>query len=626
MDDYTPFAAAIRSIETGGQADPYGTIGPTTKRADGTLDRPIGAYQIMESNLPLWTEEVLGQRMTSKELLSHPDRDALQDRIFNAKFGEAHQKYGNPQDAASVWFTGRPQSQGGASRDVLGTSGNDYVAKFNAALQNKGALSAANGPAVLDQSGMAIPDAQGVYGPDATMVSVPSTPPNAQPTSGVADSQSTVSRLLANAGLSRLADGLGPKLQGLGASMVSVSNPDAGRTMAQQAQLAQTNATTQRVQQSTFKALIAKGVPQADAIAASLNPDILKAVSAKYFESKPIQVIKTGADFLGQEQYSVLDPSKNTLTPLDQWQAQRQGNPSTTPTFGAPGAPAPSGGPTGYPAMPATPGAAPAAPGAPASAPMKFDFNAFQNAKANGATPDQLKGMLPPVLRAEVESMIKGEASAQTLGRPAQARSAIMMLSHAIDPTFDETSFNARQTFAKGLASSAPSSWGGMKTSANMVIHHLHDLHQSIDGLDNTSLPWLNTAGNAVGQMIGDKATQEGVKNFEAKREVVASELPKFLRGAGAAEADVQHFRDLFDTANSPAQLKAAVRSALNSIRGRLQPMSDTYNDAFRRSEGPDFFLGPREKEIIKQMESDSKPKASAPSATSSGFKVIKVH
>lgn len=117
---------AIASIESAGSGG-YSAIGPKTKSGD----RAYGRYQVMGANIPEWTKQALGKPMTPKEFLADPK---AQDAVFNTVFGGYIQKYGNPQDAASAWFSGRPRSQAGNSADVTGTTVPDYVSKFNAAL------------------------------------------------------------------------------------------------------------------------------------------------------------------------------------------------------------------------------------------------------------------------------------------------------------------------------------------------------------------------------------------------------------------------------------------------------------------------------------------------------------
>lgn len=141
------YRGAIASIESGGN---YGIVGPRTK----TGDRAYGKYQVMGANIPSWTQEALGRRMTPEEFRASP---AAQDAVFDFKFGQAIAKYGSPQDAAAVWFSGRPMSQAGGASDVLGTTVPGYVAKFNAALKGGGA----GGPPSLIADADLFPSYQG---------------------------------------------------------------------------------------------------------------------------------------------------------------------------------------------------------------------------------------------------------------------------------------------------------------------------------------------------------------------------------------------------------------------------------------------------------------------------------
>lgn len=111
--DMARYANAIKANESGGNYQAIGPVHPTMGRA-------LGAYQVMEANVGPWTKEVLGQSLTPDQFLASPE---AQDRVFSAKFGQSVQRYGNPQDAASVWFTGRPLAQGASRRDALGTTG-----------------------------------------------------------------------------------------------------------------------------------------------------------------------------------------------------------------------------------------------------------------------------------------------------------------------------------------------------------------------------------------------------------------------------------------------------------------------------------------------------------------------
>lgn len=120
----SPYAEAIASVESAGSGD-YSAVGPQTPKG-----RAYGRYQVMDFNIPAWTEKYVGRRMTPEEFLRDP---AAQDAVFNGEFGSYVQKYGNPQDAASMWFSGRPMAEAGNASDGYKTVP-EYVSKFDRAL------------------------------------------------------------------------------------------------------------------------------------------------------------------------------------------------------------------------------------------------------------------------------------------------------------------------------------------------------------------------------------------------------------------------------------------------------------------------------------------------------------
>jgi hypothetical protein len=120
-----PAANAISGIESGGR---YDAVGPV---ANSKGQRAYGKYQVMDFNIPTWTAEVLGKSMTPQEFLASPQ---AQEAVFKTKFGQFRQQYGSDQDAASVWFSGRPLAGNTAGPDVNGTTVAGYVNKFNRGL------------------------------------------------------------------------------------------------------------------------------------------------------------------------------------------------------------------------------------------------------------------------------------------------------------------------------------------------------------------------------------------------------------------------------------------------------------------------------------------------------------
>jgi hypothetical protein len=117
--------AAIAENESGGR---YGEVGP---QVPATRDHPsghaLGKYQVMDYDLPNRLAAAGLPAMNSAEFLRNPE---AQERQFEHEFGGLMQKHGNFNDAASVWFSGRPMAQAGNASDGYSTVP-QYIAKAN---------------------------------------------------------------------------------------------------------------------------------------------------------------------------------------------------------------------------------------------------------------------------------------------------------------------------------------------------------------------------------------------------------------------------------------------------------------------------------------------------------------
>lgn len=124
-DLLAPQKAGIASAESGGGN--YSLIGPMVKKGAYAGDHAYGKYQVMGRNIPEWTQEALGRPMTPQEFLKDK---AAQEKVFEVKFGQLRKKYGNDQDAASAWFSGRPLDKGGREASDGFHNGEWYQQQF----------------------------------------------------------------------------------------------------------------------------------------------------------------------------------------------------------------------------------------------------------------------------------------------------------------------------------------------------------------------------------------------------------------------------------------------------------------------------------------------------------------
>ncbi len=91
---------SIASIESGNAKDPYRVLGPVLPSGD----RAFGKYQVMGNNIPAWTQEALGRRMTPDEFLAD---DAAQEAVADHFIGRSLANNRTIEDTASEWFTGK---------------------------------------------------------------------------------------------------------------------------------------------------------------------------------------------------------------------------------------------------------------------------------------------------------------------------------------------------------------------------------------------------------------------------------------------------------------------------------------------------------------------------------------
>lgn len=116
--------SGIKEVESGGKYDAMGVVTSNGSRA-------CGKYQIMSYNVPNWTEQYLGEKMTCAEFLKNPlAQEKLAGMIFTERIGE----YGNLHDPVAIWFSGSP-AHNNYRCDALGTCVPQYIASVLLAMR-----------------------------------------------------------------------------------------------------------------------------------------------------------------------------------------------------------------------------------------------------------------------------------------------------------------------------------------------------------------------------------------------------------------------------------------------------------------------------------------------------------
>jgi hypothetical protein len=102
--DMEAFKRGIEAVESLGSGG-YSALGKVMETGAYKGDRAYGKYQVMGKNIPEWTKSALGYSMTPQQFLANPD---AQEKVFEYQSELNYAKYGNWDDVASVWFSGKP--------------------------------------------------------------------------------------------------------------------------------------------------------------------------------------------------------------------------------------------------------------------------------------------------------------------------------------------------------------------------------------------------------------------------------------------------------------------------------------------------------------------------------------
>lgn len=120
---------ALRFLESGGKKNPYKVKGKKVTKGQYKGEQAIGAYGVMESNVPLFTKKYYGEELTVEEFINNTK---AQDEVAKEFILQNYQKYGNLEDAISTWFTGDPLDQAmdrGADDGSIDIK--EYMIRFN---------------------------------------------------------------------------------------------------------------------------------------------------------------------------------------------------------------------------------------------------------------------------------------------------------------------------------------------------------------------------------------------------------------------------------------------------------------------------------------------------------------
>lgn len=215
----------------------------------------------------------------------------------------------------------------------------------------------------------------------------------------------------------------------------------------------------------------------------------------------------------------------------------------------------------------------------------------FAEAIRSGVSGQKLMEYAPPEIKNRLQAMLEGrEAPPSQAGLRNPQVQALLNAAHAIDPTFDETSWGKRFALIKNYQA------GGKQfqevQAINTVSGHLENLMKNADALQNTSIPIVNGVMNWVRQNAGDPR----IDRLNTTIQAVTTELSKAYKAGHVSDADVRAWRENINSAKSPDQFKAVIGELNDLLSSKRNAIEQGYKDGMGPTPLPKEFSAESDK------------------------------
>lgn len=225
-------------------------------------------------------------------------------------------------------------------------------------------------------------------------------------------------------------------------------------------------------------------------------------------------------------------------------------------------------------------------------------FNQGGGAAPSGGSPagDPYLATLPPQIATQVKALAEGRMqfpSGFALKTPYWQQ--MLQAVATYDPNFDAVNYNSRAKVRTDFTSGkSAQSINGLNT----VIGHLKNLSDAADGLNNSSVPLLNTVANAAITATGDPRVQQ----FDTTKKAVVDELTRVYRGSGGSEGDIKTWSDQINAANSPEQLHSVIATIGDLLESKVNALGEQYKQGLGTTSQPIRLMTPAAEQSLNTL------------------------
>lgn len=203
-------------------------------------------------------------------------------------------------------------------------------------------------------------------------------------------------------------------------------------------------------------------------------------------------------------------------------------------------------------------------------------LNNIAQARSQGANRQQLLQQIPAAYRGYVDSLLAGTAIPANIGR-SQLRGPIMMLAHAVDPTFNENLIPQRMATAKDFAPNGVS--GKAITAFNTVQQHIGKMSDDVQSLANTGFTHWNVALNALKSEtgFGTPTQQKAIQAVDDDIKAVTDEMSAAYKNGNVSDSEIAQWNELINSNLSLPRLHQAMSDFVELLNGKRNALNHNY-------------------------------------------------
>lgn len=215
----------------------------------------------------------------------------------------------------------------------------------------------------------------------------------------------------------------------------------------------------------------------------------------------------------------------------------------------------------------------------------------------------QFLDQLPPDVASTVQNLTSYTMSPKNISL--KDRAHYLALAHQLDPSFDESQYDARAKYNNNYTS------GQLMQTRNAIntgISHLEELKTVADNLQNKKFTgplglWTKKY-NSIENLIKDNSGDPDVAAFNNVVNKVATELAKVYKGsASPTDSEIKEERSAMGLDSSPEQMNAVLQSSLKLLSGKLSAIRDDYQTTMGKAP-PDNIIKGDARNAIRELNS----------------------